>query len=113
MVRAPHRVYALTAALLLAIIIAGPAGTLVVALGKPAHHCHCPGHVPAPIQGPTLGPCGDEAKAVAAASPTALPDRPAAVVYLPIAGELDELPGHWPESRPPLPETPPPRSLRV
>lgn len=108
-----HRVYVVTAAFLLAMLIAGPAGALVIAIGQPTHHCHCPGHVPTPLQEPTYGPCGDEAKAVAAAAPAALPDRPAGVEKFPTGSRLIAYAGVRPESRIPLPETPPPRTLRA
>lgn len=113
MVMARHRGYSWAAALVLAILFAGPTGALVIAIGTPTHRCHCPGHVPTPHQEPTFGPCGEEAKAVAAAAPTALPDRPAEVRYLPTVARVTATSGLRPESRLPLPETPPPRLLRA
>lgn len=105
-----RRVYPWSAALLLAVFTAGPAGALVIAIGQPTHQCHCPAHVSAPLQEPIFGPCGEEAKAVAASAPSALPGRAAAMRFVPTGARVAVVTGGIPESRLPLPETPPPRS---
>lgn len=54
-----------TAAFLLALVIAPPLGSLAFALLTPVRHCHCPGHMAAPLRGPAIDVCDDDGAATA------------------------------------------------
>lgn len=100
----------IAAALLVAVWLAGPLGTITQELLRPPIlHCHCPGHADeAPFSpGPAFAPCDHDAKANLAADRSLILPAPEVTVYsLLTVLPTPQFPS--PDHQAPSPDTPPP-----